>query len=183
MSKFPDWSDWYARKPSGTTKKTASQRRPGASSRYGVSCRCRWRKPTGCLAGDQVLPGGQILLVVECVGVEDLHAVQHLLRREDERVIRDGWVVLLRPLAGACDRWDVVDAGDVPLWIPGLHQALDLGVVDIVHVDARRVDVAALRDQHVVRPQSAAVLRNVPVDVLVAELRDVPRPRHRRREI
>jgi hypothetical protein len=30
---FPDSSDWYARKPSGTTKKIVSQRIPGARSR------------------------------------------------------------------------------------------------------------------------------------------------------
>ena len=41
----PSRSDWWPRNPSGTTKKTASQASPGASSRYGVSPRCRWRKP------------------------------------------------------------------------------------------------------------------------------------------
>src|SRR6266566_5028065 len=179
---LPDWSDWYARKPSGTTKKTASQAIPGASSRYGVSPRWRWKKPTAS-SGDQVLPLRQVLLVVERLVVEQVNAVERLLRREDERVVRDGRVVLLRPLAGA-DHWgDVVDAGDVPLRVARLHEALDLRVVDVVHVDRRGVDVAALRDQHVVRPQGAAVLRHVPVDVLVAELRDVARPRHRRREI
>src|SRR6266576_1430208 len=131
MSKFPDSSDWYARNPSGTTKNNPSQSRPGASSRYGVSCRLRWRKPT------ESLPGDQVLLVVECVGVEDLDLRERLLRREDERVVRDGGVVLLRPRAGACDRRDVVDALDVPLRIAGLHQALNLGVVDVVHVHRR----------------------------------------------
>ena len=60
---------------------------------------------------------------------------------------------------------DVVDARDVLLRVAGLHQALDLGVVDVVHVDGRRVDVAALRDQHVVRPDRSAGIRDVPVDV------------------
>src|SRR3954465_6665578 len=45
MSKLPDCSDWYARKRRGRTKNTRSHSRPGASSRYGVSCRFRWRKP------------------------------------------------------------------------------------------------------------------------------------------
>src|SRR5205807_10151216 len=92
MSKLPDCSDWYARKPSGTTKKALSQKMPGASSRYGVRPRCRWRKPTLC--GDEVLPGGQILLVVEGVVVEEVDAVEHLLRREDQDVVRDRRVVL-----------------------------------------------------------------------------------------
>src|SRR5947208_11883020 len=98
MSKLPDCSDWYARKPSGTTKNTPSHSRPGASSRYGVSCRWRWRRPTGALRGNQILPGGEVLLVVECVGVEDLDLRERLLGRKNERVIRDGGVVLLRPL-------------------------------------------------------------------------------------
>src|SRR5690349_5001914 len=122
MSKFPDCSDWYARKPSGTTKNTASHNSPGASSRYGVSCRFRWRKPTAALPGDEALPGGQVLLVVECGRVEDLDVVEHLLRREDERVLRDARVVLLRPRPRALHRRDVVDAGDVALRVAGLHQ-------------------------------------------------------------
>src|SRR2546422_4430097 len=97
---LPDWSDWYARKPSGTTKKTASQAIPGASSRYGVSPRWRWRKPTGS-GGDQVLPLRQVLLVVERVVVEKVDAVERLLRREDERVVRDRRAVVLGPLARA----------------------------------------------------------------------------------
>src|SRR5689334_22962782 len=100
MSKFPDWSDWYARKPSGTTKNTASQSIPGARSRYGVRLRCRWRSPTAELARDEVLPGGQVLLVVECGRVEDLDAVEHLHRREDQWILGNRGVVLLRPHSG-----------------------------------------------------------------------------------
>src|SRR5437588_7354083 len=99
MSKLPDCSDWYARKPRGTTKNTPSQSRPGASSRYGVSCRCRWRKPTGALPGDEVLPGGEVLLVVQRFRGEDLDLRKHLLSREHDRDLRDRRVVLLRPPA------------------------------------------------------------------------------------
>src|SRR3954471_12550899 len=178
MSKLPDCSDWYARKTSGTTKKIDSQSTPGRRSRYGVSPRWRWKRFKRSSARDQVLPLLEVLLVVERLAVEDLDAVQHLRRREDERVARDGGVVLLRERSRARDGWDVVDAGDVPLRVAGLHQALHRRVVDVVHVDRRGVDVAALRDQHVVRPEGAAGLRDVPVDVRVADLRDVARPRH-----
>src|SRR5919201_726490 len=180
---LPDSSDWYARKPSGTTKKTASHRTPGASSRYGVSPRWRWKKLNRPSAGDQVLPLIQVLLVVEGLGVEDVHAVEGLRRREDERVLGYRRVVLLGPRPRALHGRDVVDARDVALRVAGFHQSLDLRVVHVVHVDRRRIDGAAFRDQHVVGPEGAAVLRHVPVDVLVAELRNVARPRHRRREI
>src|SRR3954452_21094338 len=120
----PDWSDWEARKPSGTRKNAASQSMPGPSSRYGVSRRCRWRNPNS--AGDQVLPGGEVLLVVQRLRVEDVDAVERLLRREDERVARDRRVVLQRPFLGPVHGRDVVDPGDVALRVAGLHQALNL---------------------------------------------------------
>src|SRR5262249_54108066 len=85
--------------------------------------------PSLVLARDEVLPGGQVLLVVERLRIEDLHLRQSLLRWEDERVVRDRRVVLLRPYTGAGDRWDVVDAYDVVLGIAGLHEALNLRVV------------------------------------------------------
>src|SRR6266536_1427730 len=129
---LPDCSDWYARKPSGTTKNTASQSTPGASSRYGVSPRWRWKKLKRPSAGDQVLPLSQVLLIVQRLVVEQVHAVEHLLRREDERVACGRWVELLRRLARSRDRRDVVDAGDVAFGIAGLHQALHLRVVDVV---------------------------------------------------
>jgi hypothetical protein len=33
VGKIPDWSDWYARKPSGTMKKIPSQSSPGPRRR------------------------------------------------------------------------------------------------------------------------------------------------------
>src|SRR5437016_3858507 len=102
--------------PATTAVEVASSRpldprmcRPGASSRYGVSCRCRWRKPTGALPGDEVLPGGEVLLVVQRFRVEDLDLRKHLLCRENERVLRDRRVVLLRPPARSRHGRDVVD--------------------------------------------------------------------------
>src|SRR4051812_39827884 len=111
MSKLPDCSDWYARKTSGTTKKIDSQSTPGRSSRYGVSPRWRWKRFTRSSARDEVLPLLEVLLVVERLAVEDLDAVEHLGRREDERVARNGRVVFLRERPCARDRRDVVDAG------------------------------------------------------------------------
>src|SRR5689334_17717763 len=181
---FPDWSDWYARKPSGTTKNTDRNSTPGRSSRYGVAPWWRWktftRRPS---PGDQVLPLRQVLLVVERRVVEDLDLRERLRAREDQRVVGDRRVELQCPRLRPDHGRDVVDARDVPLRVAGLHQALHLRVVHVVHVDRRRVDVAALRDQHVVRPEGATLRRHVPVDVLVADLRDVARPRHRRGEV
>src|SRR4051812_12132813 len=156
MSKLPDCSDWYARKPSGTRKNTASHSTPGASSRYGVSCRCRWRYPTAASAGDQVLPGSQVLLVVERVVVEDVDRVDHLLRREDQRVLRDRGVRGNELLLRAGDRADVVDARVARLRVAALDQRGDLRVVDVVHEHRRGVRVSALRDDHVVRPDRAS---------------------------
>src|SRR5919108_5250367 len=104
---LPDCSDWYARNPSGTRKKTPSQKTPGASNRYGVRPRCRWRKPNS--ARDQVLPLGDVLLVVQRCGVEIPRVVQHRLRREDQRVLRDRGILLQQHLLRADDGADVVD--------------------------------------------------------------------------
>src|SRR5690349_11293444 len=145
---FPDWSDWYARKPSGTTKNTDRNRTPGRSSRYGVAPWWRWktftRRPS---PRDQVLPLLQVLLVVQRLAVEDLDLRQRLRAREDQRVVRNGRVVFQRPRLRPDHGRDVVDARDVPLRVAGLHQALHLRVVHVVHVDRGGVDVAALRDQ------------------------------------
>src|SRR5689334_17067898 len=157
MSKFPDCSDCSARYPSGTTKNTARKSTPGASSRYGVRPRCRWnrlnpRLRVRCrledarawpvrpsrLPRDQVLPLLEVLLVVERLAVEDLDLAERLGAREDERVVRDSRVELLRVHTGALHRRDVVDPGDVLLRVAGLHRALHLRVVDVVHVDRRR---------------------------------------------
>src|SRR5215831_4764325 len=177
-------SDRYARKPSGTTKNTDRNSTPGRRSRYGVAFWWRWktftRRPS---ARDQVLPLLEVLLVVQRGVVEDLNVRERLRAREDQRVVGDRRVELQRPGLRPDHGRDVVDARDVPLRVAGLHQALHLRVVHVVHVDRRGVDVAALRDQHVVRPESAALGRHVPVDVLVADLRDVARPGHGGREV
>ena len=140
------------------------------------------RNPPSGYAEMRFCQAVQILLVVQRVGVEDVHVVEHLLRREDERVIRDVRVDCLS-IAGACARWmhrmrDVVGSS-------ASISALDLRVVDEVHVRRGRVDVATLRDQHVVRPDdrrrpSAGSSGGVVVGL---QLRDVARPRHCRGEI
>src|ERR687888_332203 len=107
MSKLPDSSDWWTRNPSGTAKKIARYSSPGARSRYGVRPRWRCRKPK-LLARDQVLPLRDVLLVVERVGVEVVRAVEHLLRREDQRVLRDRRILLQQHFLRADDGTDVV---------------------------------------------------------------------------
>src|SRR5947207_11786840 len=87
---LPDCSDWYARKPSGTRKNTASHATPGASSRYGVSPRWRWKKFTDASAGDQVLPLRQVLLVVERLVCKNLPLSQLLFFREIKVVFPTG---------------------------------------------------------------------------------------------
>src|SRR5690242_9570372 len=100
------------RNPSGTRKKIPSQSIPGANSRYGVEPRCRWKKPkpiSWSSGRDQVLPGRLVLLVVERIRVDRVRAVEVLLRREDQRVVRDRRVLLQESLLGPEDRADVVD--------------------------------------------------------------------------
>src|ERR1044072_1544116 len=98
---LPDCSDWQARKPSGTTKNTASQAMPGRSSRYGVSPRWRWKRLKRASPRDQVLPLLEVLLVVQGLAVEDLDLLERRGRREDQRVLRHCRVELLRRLARA----------------------------------------------------------------------------------
>src|SRR5919106_521371 len=128
-------------------KKTASHANPGPSRRYGVSQRWRWRKSMRLCADYRL----ELLLVIGVVGgfgIEDERLRQRLLGREDERALGRLRIeldnLLLRPL----DRADVVH--------PRLDLRRDRRVVDEVHEGRGSEDVAADRDQHVVRPDVAA---------------------------
>ena len=59
----------------------------------------------------------------------------------------------------------------------------DLRVVHEVHVRRRGRHAASERDEHVVGPDDPARLRDDPLELRVAEVDDVARPRHARREV
>src|SRR5438876_7208804 len=120
---LPDCNDWSTRYPIGIRKKSASHSIPGERSRYGVAPRCRWKKPISPSSGrGQVRPGRLVLLVREGGRIDRVDVVQLLLRREDQRVVRDRGVLLEQYFLRAQHGADVVDV------------VLDLGR------DPRRVD-------------------------------------------
>src|SRR6188472_498727 len=154
---------------------------PGRRSRYGVSHLWRWRKvtrgPGPALRSQNGLPLLDVVLVVEGLARERVHLGEHLVGREDQRVLRGLRIRLRELLAGALDGRHVVHVRR--------DLGLDLGVVDEVHVRRRGGARALERDEHVVRPDHRALLRDRPLELRVRgeQLHDVARPGHGRGEV